>query len=89
MGVRYNAEKKAIGNFFSAKIFQFRMRCHLCDGWIEIHTDPENSQYVVASGGQRKTETFEPTEDDRILLTSPSLSPTSFIFFYPTHMLSN
>eukprot|EP00026_Physarum_polycephalum_P013794 Phypoly_transcript_14236.p1 GENE.Phypoly_transcript_14236~~Phypoly_transcript_14236.p1 ORF type:complete len:319 (+),score=58.63 Phypoly_transcript_14236:49-957(+) len=67
MGVRYNAEKKAIGNYFSTKIFQFRMRCHLCDGWIEIHTDPENCTYVVASGGQRKTETYEPDEDDSVI----------------------
>jgi len=67
MGVRYNAEKKAIGNYFSTRIFQFRMRCHLCSGWIEIHTDPENCTYVVVNGGRRKTETWEPTPDDHVL----------------------
>lgn len=40
-GVRYNAEKKKIGNYYSTPILQFRMRCHLCSGWIEIHTDPK------------------------------------------------
>lgn len=40
-GVRYNAEKKKIGNYYSTPILQFRMRCHLCSNWIEIHTDPK------------------------------------------------
>lgn len=30
-GVRYNAEKKTVGQYFSTKILQFSMKCHLCD----------------------------------------------------------
>ena len=41
MGVRYNAEKKKIGAYFSTPIFSFRCKCHLCDGWFEIQTDPK------------------------------------------------
>ena len=41
MGVRYNAEKTKIGNYFTTPIFQFRMKCHLCDGHFEIKTDPK------------------------------------------------
>lgn len=41
MGVRYNAEKKKIGNYYSTPIYSFRCKCHLCDGWFEIHTDPQ------------------------------------------------
>ena len=41
MGVRYNAEKKKIGNYYSTPIYSFRCKCHLCDGWFEIHTDPK------------------------------------------------
>jgi len=66
-GVRYNAEKKHIGNYFSTRIFQFRMKCHLCNHWIEIHTDPEKCDYVVVSGGRRKVETFEPTAEDHVI----------------------
>ncbi|KAI8057110.1 coiled-coil domain-containing protein 130-like protein [Syncephalis plumigaleata] len=40
-GVRYNAEKKKIGNYYSTPILSFRMKCHLCANWIEIHTDPK------------------------------------------------
>ena len=43
MGVRYNAEKTKIGNYFTTPIFQFRMKCHLCDGHYEIKTDPKVS----------------------------------------------
>lgn len=41
MGVRYNAEKTKIGNYFTTPIYQFRMKCHLCDGHFEIKTDPK------------------------------------------------
>jgi len=65
-GVRYNAEKKQNGNYFSTKIWTFRMKCHLCDNYIEMKTDPENCDYVVASGGTRKTETWE-AEDSGVV----------------------
>ena len=41
MGVRYNAEKKKVGNYYSTPIWQFRMKCHLCDNYFEINTDPQ------------------------------------------------
>ena len=47
MGVRYNAEKKKIGSYFSTPIYSFRCKCHLCDGWFEIETDPKVRPYFV------------------------------------------
>lgn len=61
-GVRYNAEKKHIGNYFSTKIWQFRMRCRMCSEWMEIHTDPKNSDFVCISGVKRKEETWKADE---------------------------
>jgi coiled-coil domain-containing protein 130 len=49
MGVRYNAEKKKIGAYFSTPIFSFRCKCHLCDGWFEIQTDPKVSFALYVS----------------------------------------
>ena len=48
MGVRYNAEKKKVGSYYSTPIYSFRCKCHLCDGWFEIQTDPKVrwSQFV-------------------------------------------
>lgn len=59
MGVRFNAEKKAIGNYFSTKIWSFKMKCPNCPNRIEFHTDPKNAAYVIAAGGKKKTETFD------------------------------
>ncbi|PKY03074.1 DUF572 domain protein [Aspergillus campestris IBT 28561] len=52
-GVRFNAEKKKIGNYHSTPIYSFRMRHPQCGGWIEIRTDPQNTAYVVVEGGGR------------------------------------
>ena len=40
MGVRYNAEKKKVGMYYTTPVYQFRMKCHLCDNYIEMKTDP-------------------------------------------------
>jgi coiled-coil domain-containing protein 130 len=60
-GVRFNAEKKKIGNYYSTPIYSFRMKHTTCGGWIEIHTDPKNTAYVVVEGG-RKRDTGEDKE---------------------------
>lgn len=57
-GVRFNAEKKKVGNYYSTPIFSFRMKHTACGGWIEIRTDPKNTAYVVTEGA-RKRETGE------------------------------
>ena len=75
-GVRFNAEKKAIGKYFSTKIWSFRMLCHAEDGtsrtdrkrnphFIEIHTDPKNAEYIVAEGAERIS---DPAPEDAIEL---------------------
>ncbi|KAG4421822.1 hypothetical protein IFR04_005072 [Cadophora malorum] len=53
-GVRFNAEKKKVGKYFSTPIFSFRMKHVACGGWIEIRTDPKNTAYVVAEGARKR-----------------------------------
>ncbi|EKV06347.1 hypothetical protein PDIG_70410 [Penicillium digitatum PHI26] len=60
-GVRFNAEKKKIGNYYSTPIYSFRMKHTVCGGTIEIKTDPQNTAYVVTEGG-RKRDTGEDKE---------------------------
>lgn len=60
-GVRFNAEKKKVGNYHSTPIYSFRMKHTVCGGWIEIRTDPANTAYVVVEGG-RKRDTGEHKE---------------------------
>eukprot|EP01118_Nematostelium_gracile_P000437 TRINITY_DN1048_c0_g1_i1.p1 TRINITY_DN1048_c0_g1~~TRINITY_DN1048_c0_g1_i1.p1 ORF type:complete len:230 (+),score=65.55 TRINITY_DN1048_c0_g1_i1:259-948(+) len=64
-GVRYNAEKKCVGNYFSTKIYSFRMKCHLCPNYIEIETDPKNTDYVVKNGASKKTEEWEGGDENQ------------------------
>ncbi|KAJ5661874.1 uncharacterized protein N7477_009490 [Penicillium maclennaniae] len=60
-GVRFNAEKKKVGNYHSTPIYSFRMKHTVCGKWIEIRTDPANTAYVVVEGG-RKRDTGENKE---------------------------
>jgi len=38
--LRYNAEKTKVGMYYSTPVYQFRMKCHLCDNHFEMKTDP-------------------------------------------------
>lgn len=57
-GVRFNAEKKQVGNYFSTKILSFRFKCPACSGQLEMQTDPKNGDFVCIEGLNRKTEDF-------------------------------
>ena len=61
-GVRFNAEKKKVGNYYSTPIYSFRFKHTVCGGWIEIRTDPKNTAYVVTEGAKKRD-----TGDDKVL----------------------
>ncbi|KAK3509969.1 hypothetical protein QTP70_023786, partial [Hemibagrus guttatus] len=69
MGVRYNAEKKKVGNYYTTPIYRFRMKCHLCVNYIEMQTDPATCDYVIVSGANRKEERWNMAENEQILTT--------------------
>lgn len=54
MGVRYNAEKSKVGNYYSTPIYKFKMKCHLCDNYFDIQTDPAKFDYVIVSGARKQ-----------------------------------
>ncbi|KAI1816511.1 DUF572-domain-containing protein [Poronia punctata] len=64
-GVRFNAEKKKVGTYYSTPIWSFRMRHTDCGGTIEIRTDPANAEYVVVEGGTRR-DTGEDKDDSLV-----------------------
>lgn len=53
-GVRFNAEKKKVGNYYSSPVYSFRMKHVACGGVIEIRTDPKNTAYVVTEGARKR-----------------------------------
>ncbi|CAF1104281.1 unnamed protein product [Rotaria sordida] len=70
MGVRYNAEKTKIGNYYTTPIYQFRMKCHLCDGHFEIKTDPKARDYVIVSGARREEQRWDASQNGQIVMES-------------------
>uniref|UniRef100_A0AAY5JXM8 Probable splicing factor YJU2B n=1 Tax=Esox lucius TaxID=8010 RepID=A0AAY5JXM8_ESOLU len=71
-GVRYNAEKKKVGNYYTTPIYRFRMKCHLCVNYIEMQTDPATCDYVIVTGAQRKEERWDMADNEQILTTEHS-----------------
>ena len=52
-GVRFNAEKRKVGNYYSTPIWSFTMRSPCCSHEIVIQTDPAKTEYVVTKGAER------------------------------------
>ncbi|KAL8800085.1 MAG: hypothetical protein Q9182_005426 [Xanthomendoza sp. 2 TL-2023] len=70
-GVRFNAEKKKVGNYHSTPIFSFRMKHNVCGGWIEIRTDPKNTAYVVVEGAKKRDTGEHVVKDGDYVIQSP------------------
>eukprot|EP00252_Welwitschia_mirabilis_P008930 TRINITY_DN2119_c0_g1_i1.p1 TRINITY_DN2119_c0_g1~~TRINITY_DN2119_c0_g1_i1.p1 ORF type:complete len:313 (+),score=71.22 TRINITY_DN2119_c0_g1_i1:230-1168(+) len=69
-GVRFNAEKKQVGNYYSTKIWSFSMKTACCRHEIVIQTDPKNCEYVIISGAERKIEEYSADDAETIALPS-------------------
>ena len=67
-GVRYNAEKSAAGKYFSTTIWNFRMKCHLCNNPFLVRTDPKTAQYLCIEGLRAKDESFSAADNHTIEL---------------------
>ncbi|XP_012289175.1 coiled-coil domain-containing protein 130 homolog [Orussus abietinus] len=74
MGVRYNAEKKKIGMYYSTPLYQFRMKCHLCDNHFEIKTDPANLDYIIVSGARRQENRWDPKDNEQVVPETKEVS---------------
>lgn len=78
MGVRYNAEKTKIGMYYTTPVYQFHMKCHLCDNYIDIKTDPANLDYVIVSGARRQENRWDPAENGQIVLETKEVQKRLF-----------
>ena len=56
-GVRFNAEKKKCGNYYSTPLYSFSMKCPTCSGIMVIETDPKNCDYKLVSGTFQSNQT--------------------------------
>ena len=55
-GVRFNAEKKKVGMYYTTPVWRFVLKHTVCGGRIEVETNPKEAEYVVVSGGRRRDE---------------------------------
>lgn len=53
-GVRFNAEKRKTGSYYSTPIYSFTIKHAACGGMIIIQTDPKNTEYEIVSGARRR-----------------------------------
>lgn len=53
-GVRFNAAKRKVGNYYSSPIYAFTFKHAACGGEIEVRTDPKTTSYLVARGGRKR-----------------------------------
>ncbi|XP_074309558.1 uncharacterized protein LOC141644041 [Silene latifolia] len=67
-GVRFNAEKKQVGNYYSTKIWSFSMKSACCQHEIVINTDPKNCEYVIIKGARKKVEEYEADDAETLAL---------------------
>ena len=61
-GVRFNAEKRQVGQYYSTPIWLFRCKCPSCKSYFAIQTDPEHTRYVVESGAREQLQDWNPEE---------------------------
>lgn len=62
-GVRFNAAKKKVGNYYSTPIWSFRMKHTACGGEWEIRTDPKTTQYLCVDGCRKRD--YGPEEGEK------------------------
>ena len=53
--------------YYTTPVYQFRMKCHLCDNHFEIKTDPGNLDYEIISGARRQEKRFEASENGTVV----------------------
>eukprot|EP00922_Rhytidocystis_sp_ex-Travisia-forbesii_P012825 GHVS01019272.1.p1 GENE.GHVS01019272.1~~GHVS01019272.1.p1 ORF type:complete len:443 (+),score=84.68 GHVS01019272.1:200-1330(+) len=69
-GVRFNAEKKTVGKYFTTNILHFRMQCKKCSGFIAVQTNPKTTEYELVEGLRMKLEEFSAKDAETIELVS-------------------
>uniref|UniRef100_A0A0G4F7Q1 Splicing factor YJU2 n=1 Tax=Chromera velia CCMP2878 TaxID=1169474 RepID=A0A0G4F7Q1_9ALVE len=63
-GVRFDADKKCVGNYFTTKIWEFAMKCHRCPQRFVIRTDPKTCEYLCISGLRKKISEWDAKDQE-------------------------
>lgn len=50
-----------VGHYYTTPLYEFRMKCHLCDNYYVIRTDPKNFDYELVEGCSRQEKRYDPS----------------------------
>ncbi|OQR66869.1 coiled-coil domain-containing protein [Tropilaelaps mercedesae] len=53
--------------YYTTPVYKFRMKCHLCNNYIEMQTDPGNLDYKILSGASRQERRWDPTQNGQVV----------------------
>ncbi|CAH0522584.1 unnamed protein product [Peronospora belbahrii] len=73
-GVRFNARKKKVGQYFSSVVWEFCMKCASCSSEMIIRTNPKDRDYELVSGVVKKAEAGDAEELQTERLNEPGLA---------------
>lgn len=69
-GVRFNADKKKKGMYYSTPVWEFSMKCTSCSNVLVIASNPKDATYDCVSGLRVKVKSFSAEEAGTIELRS-------------------
>lgn len=69
--MRFNAEKKAVGKYYTTTVWAFTMRTPCCGTEVEVRTDPQASDYAFVRGVERKAVAFDAADAGTAELGDP------------------
>ena len=70
-GVRLNAGKKHVGDYFSTKVWEFTFAAPCCQTAMAVRTDPQNTEYVVVQGGRRRATGLDGAAAEGLIVALP------------------
>ena len=70
-GVRFNAGKKHVGDYFSTKVWEFTFAAPCCQTAMAVRTDPQHTEFVVVQGGRRRATGLDGAAAEGLIVALP------------------
>lgn len=65
-GTRFNAQKSHAGDYHSTKIWEFAMKCRVCQHPFVIRTNPQQKTFDYISGIKKRVDEFDTVENQSL-----------------------
>lgn len=61
--LRFNSEKRQVGNYYRTAIWEFQFTCPSCPQIIVLQSDPKNQDYIITSGAKKQSTSLNKEDD--------------------------